>query len=80
MGSVDGSRVAKAKCDVLAVVRVQTSVGPVDAVGSRLLALMVSASWVPALLIGLWRLGHSLGCPNSRSDRFAIISLCSHNS
>ncbi len=32
MSSVDGSRVARAKCDVLAFGRVQTSVRPVDAV------------------------------------------------
>ncbi len=30
--SVDGSRVARAKCDILAFGRVQTSVRPVDAV------------------------------------------------
>jgi hypothetical protein len=38
MTSVDGSRVARAKCDMLAVGRVQTSVRP------RLLALVVSNS------------------------------------
>ena len=32
MSSVDGSRIARAKCDVLALGRVQTSVRPVDAV------------------------------------------------
>jgi len=29
---------------------------------------------VPILLIRLWRLGHWLGCPCSRSDRSAITS------
>jgi len=28
----------------------------------------------PILLIRLWRLGHRLGCPCSRSDRSAITS------
>jgi len=28
----------------------------------------------PILLIRLWRLRHRLGCPCSRSDRFAITS------
>jgi len=33
----------------------------------------------PILLLRLWRLGHSVGCPCSRSDRFAITSHRSRN-
>lgn len=80
MTSVDGSRVARAKCDVLALGRVQTSVRPVDAVVKKTAGPDGVRELGPTLLIRLYRLGHSLGCPGSRSDRFAIISLCSHNS
>ena len=34
----------------------------------------------PKLQNRLLCLGHSLGCPGSRSDRYAITSLCAHNS
>jgi len=33
----------------------------------------------PILLFRLWRLGHQVGCPCSRSDRFAITSHRSRN-
>jgi len=33
----------------------------------------------PVLLLRLWCLGHSVGCPCSRSDRFAITSHRSRN-
>ena len=77
---MDGSRVASAKCDVLAFGRVQTSVRPVDAALKKTAGLDGVRELGPALLYRLQRLGHSLGCPGSRSDRFAIISLCAHNS
>ena len=42
-------------------------------------ALMESASWVPSHSTGYDALGVRLGCPCSRSDRFAITSHRSHN-
>jgi len=73
MSSVDGSRVARAKltqwhlvgCSLLSGLLMQSveTAGP-DGVREQ----------GPVLSFRLWRLGHRLGCPCSRSDRFAITS------
>jgi len=73
MSSVDGSRVARDKltqwhwsgavfCPACLMQSVETA-GP-DGVREQ----------GPILFIRLWRLGHRLGCPCSRSDRSAITS------
>ena len=80
MTSVDDSRIARENSTFWRVGRVQSSVRPVDAAFVEAAGPDGIRELGPKLQNRLSRLGHSLGCPCSRSDRYAITSLCSHNS
>ena len=73
MSCVDGSRVARNDLKCWRGGRVQSCVRPVDAVQVTA-GLDGFRGSGPSLLCGLLCPGHSSGCPNPRSDRFAITS------